>query len=455
MIGAVGIVVTLATVGVLWRVTRRLTTRCVSLAAIFLLAAGTPIALGLGGQWGARETVSLLVGTLALTLFEAHRGRHGIATRLALAALAGVAGGAGLPGLGLLALAVWPADGRGRRTTRRATLEAGGLVGLALAVLAITRAACGAGPPAVDAAPGVALWNLAAALFRSNGGLLYATPLTWVGLTGCLLGARRGGRYAWPLCASWGLAGALAAVTPWWTAGFEALLPLLAIGLVDAIEYGVLLARRRPLLPLVGALGALVMWNFLFMEQYRRNWIPRDDTVALSAVAENDARLLSEAAAMTPAWPASWLMGRLYGLSAASVESLLGARIPFDEAGSFSFGLGEREGPAGLLLEGWSSPRVRGGLYARRVQSDATLALPLTRLESSALVVVAAGRGTLSLAANGQPIVRVPLTDDFIEYRVPGRSIPWRRPVSVFTFSTDTGGEAWVAEILTRREGMR
>jgi hypothetical protein len=247
----------------------------------------------------------------------------------------------------------------------------------------------------------------------------------------------------------------LAAVTPWWSAGLKALLPLLSIGVVHAIERGVLLTRRRPLLPLVAAVGVLAAWSFLFMEQYRRDWIPRDDTVALSAVAENDARLVSEAAGAPPAWPASWLIARLYGLPPASVASLLGTRLPLDAAGRFSLNLSEREGPAGLLLEGWSSPRVHGGQYGRRVLADATLALPLARAESAALVIVATGQGTLSLAANGQPVVRVPLTDGYTEYRVPGPSIPWRRPVTVLTFSTEPGGEAWVAQILTRPEETR
>jgi len=453
--GVLGIVVTLAGLGVLWRVTRPLTTRGVSLAAVLLVAAGTPIALGLVGRWGGRESVSFLAGTLALTLFETRRGRHGLATRLALAALAGVAGGAGLPGLGLVALAVWATDERGRRSIGRAFLDATAAVGLALAVLALTRAVCGAGPPTVEAHPGLVPWNLAAVLFRSNGGLLYAAPLTWVGLAGSLLLARRDGRHGWPLCASWGLAGALAAVTPWWSAGLEALLPLLSIGVVHAVERGVLLTRRRPLVPLVAAVSVLVAWTFLLMEQYRRDWIPRDDTVSLSVVAENDARLVSETAGAPPAWPACWLIGRLYGLPPASVESLLGARLPLDAAGSFSINLGERGGPAGLLLEGWSSPRVHGGQYGRRVLAGATLALPLARPESAGLVVVATGRGTLSLAANGQPVVRVPLTDGYTEYRVPGPSIPWRRPVTVLTFSTEPDGEAWVAQILTRPEATR
>jgi hypothetical protein len=78
-----------------------------------------------------------------------------------------------------------------------------------------------------------------------------------------------------------------------------------------------LLARRA------GAAGRarrplLTLWNGLFMEQYRRNLIPRDDVVSFARVAENTAGLVTDLVGTPLAWPANWIFAARHEAPLAS-----------------------------------------------------------------------------------------------------------------------------------------
>ena len=56
--------------------------------------------------------------------------------------------------------------------------------------------------------------------------------------------------------------------------------PFLLPGMAQCFERARAFATRRPERVLAGAGALLVLWNILFMEQYRRRLLPSDDTVS-------------------------------------------------------------------------------------------------------------------------------------------------------------------------------
>jgi hypothetical protein len=89
------------------------------------------------------------------------------------------------------------------------------------------------------------------------------------------------------------------------------------------------LAARRPEAVLAGGGAVLVLWNVLFMEQYRRGAIPRDDTVSFARVAFNSADVFAAAFGSPVAWPANWIFSLREGLPPDRYDLMVGKYLFF------------------------------------------------------------------------------------------------------------------------------
>ena len=287
-------------------------------------------------------------------------------------------------------------------------------------------------------------------LFSSRHGLLYWTPLLWAGFLGYGLLLRREA----PTALALGLPLALmtwvnACSGDWWAGGsfsnrrFDSVLPLLALGVALVLRAFLAVVARRPGLVLAAGGGALTLWNFLSMEQYRENRIPRDDVVAFSRVVENNADILASLVGSPPAWPANWLFALRHGLAPQKYDLMLGKYLFYRQnnlGGVIDLG-DDRADPA-LLGEGFSPRRPCGGAVCREVQGPARLFAPLDVPEDLDVVLRASGSGSLDVAVNGQPVARLPLAPDLqdLRFRVPAAA--WRRELNEIALAPSAGGSA-------------
>lgn len=296
--------------------------------------------------------------------------------------------------------------------------------------------------------------------FSSRHGLFYWTPVFWLAYVGLLAFARRERRTGLALLAP------VAVMTyvnvcsgDWWAGGsysnrrFDSLLPLLAVGLAAALAALLRFAARRPA-AVVGAGGlALVGWNLLFMQQYRRNLIPRDDTVEFARVAGNSAALLADLTGTPLAWPANWIFAARHGLPASRYDRMAGKYLFYRQnnlGGVIDLG-DERADPA-LLDDGWTSLRACGpGAVCRAVRGSARLFAPLDVPETLDLSVLARGTGTLALAVNGAPVGAFPLAPELRALRVRVPAERWRRELNELRFDVEPGSGASVDKVVFAR----
>ncbi|PYQ48225.1 MAG: hypothetical protein DMF78_21790 [Acidobacteria bacterium] len=242
-------------------------------------------------------------------------------------------------------------------------------------------------------------------LFSSSHGVLFWTPVFTVAVAALVVRAARGDRMAQAALVALGvLALASAVLRPWWAGGLgnaRALpaLPLLARGLAAALDGLREAARRRPLRVLAAAGAVMVAWNLLFMAQYRAEMVPRDDTVAFPAVAENAALLVAAAVGSPPAWPANWLFAARHRLPAGRYDRLGGrdllAALPAE------IDIGDLDSDQALLAEGWSVRHPCLGAICREVEGRARVLLPVVDPRAVELRVRALGTGTLRVSVDG------------------------------------------------------
>jgi hypothetical protein len=261
--------------------------------------------------------------------------------------------------------------------------------------------------------------------FSSRHGLLYWTPLLWAGFLGYAGLVRRR-----PFVA---LATGLPLLVmtyvnvcsgDWWAGGsfsnrrFDSALPMLALGLAVSIEALLRWSRRHPAAGIVAGLAALTLWNGLFMEQYRRNLVPRDSVVSFGGVVENGAALLSQAVGTPLAWPANWVFAAQHDALVASYDLAVGKYLFYRQnnlGGVIDLG-DERADPA-LLLEGWARVRPCGREQCRAIEGSARLLVPLDVPEDLELTVRAEGEGFLSVWINGHELASLPLSETLEERR--------------------------------------
>jgi hypothetical protein len=285
-------------------------------------------------------------------------------------------------------------------------------------------------------------------LFSSRHGLLFWTPVLWAGFLGCGLLFRRDRRLALALAVPLVLMTWVNACSgDWWAGGsfsnrrFDSALPMLALGLALALRALAAAAARRPGIVLLAGLLALSTWNLLFMQQYRENRIPRDDTVAFPRVVANNADILSSLVGSPPAWPANWLFALEHGLPAQKYDLMVGKYLFYRQnnlGGVIDLG-DDRSDPA-LLGEGFS-PRLRcEGAVCREVLGRARVFAPLDVPETLDVTVRASGSGSLGVAVNGQDVAELPLLPALTDLRFRVAAPLLRRELNELCLRVSPGG---------------
>jgi hypothetical protein len=401
---------------------------------------------------------ALLVAAGAVLLWPVLAARHG--RGIALATLAALVFGTVAYGLarspsweGAAAFAVAAAVvrlawGRPHAVDARVTRAHRILWIAAVAVAAGVLAARGAGPDAV-----------LDGLFSSGSGLLFWSPILWLGVFGCLRERPAGPAAA--LGPALLVAAAVGAVTvdfgPYRGVRFAPVLPLLALGIARALDGIRSLALHRPVVPVAIGMAALAAWNALLMAQYRDGRIPRDDTVSFPRVARNAAATVSAAVGSPTAWPANWIFAARHGVSAARYDllggvDLFGPLAPASGRGAFGFegviDVGQPRTDEALLQGGWSVRHPCGVEVCREVEGTAELVAPIREPRDVDVMVSAAGTGTLTLEVNGVPVLAAPLAADVQAHFVRLPRARLRRGLNAIVFTIPPGGHALVDRIV-------
>jgi len=281
--------------------------------------------------------------------------------------------------------------------------------------------------------------------FSSRHGLLFWTPLLWAGFLGYVGLARRRPFTALatglPLLV---MSYVNACSGDWWAGGsfsnrrFDSVLPLLALGLAVSVEALRGLLARRPGLPIVLAALLLTLWNGLFMEQYRRNLIPRDDVVSFARVTENTAGLVTDLVGTPLAWPANWIFAARHKAPLASHDVASGKYLFYkmNNLGGV-IDLGDPRVDPALLLEGWARVRPCDGASCRGLDGKARLLFPLDVPEELDLLVRASGGRPLRVSVNGRPLAELPLADSLVERRARIPIAFLRREHNELSFDSD------------------
>lgn len=309
--------------------------------------------------------------------------------------------------------------------------------------------------------------------FSSRHGLLFWTPVLWAGFLG-LVGLfardwRTGGRLdkdrwtalllALPILV---MSYTNASSGDWWAGGsysnrrFDSTLPFLALGIGATLAALRRLAARRPGAVLAGGGAALVLWNVLFMEQYRRGAIPRDDTVSLARVAFNSADVFSTAFGSPVAWPANWIFSLRHGLPPDRYDLMVGKYLFFMQnnlGGVIDVGADLGLDQA-LLGEGWGVRTPCAGAVdgaCRPVEGRARVFAALHAAETLDLTVRAGGTGRLRVLVNGVAVAERTLADGLedVTARVPGAR--WRSGLNEVALEADAGATAAVDRLVFRR----
>lgn len=295
--------------------------------------------------------------------------------------------------------------------------------------------------------------------FSSRHGLFFWTPVLWLSFLGiaALAWRRRG---AWlPLLAVLALMTWVnAASADWWAGGsfsnrrFDSVMPLLALGLAACLEQLVRWAAAHPA-RVVAAMAALACaWNLLFMENYRRGAVPRDDTVSFAAVTRANAGLFASWFGAPSAWPANWLFAARTGLPSAKYDEMVGKYLFFrQESLGGIVDLGEPRADPALVGDGFLEPQRENGVSCRCVDGSARLFASLDLPEDLRVAIHAKGSGRLFFAANGQDAGSVPLGDAFAAQELALGAAALRPQLNEFTLRTSAGGSACVDKLVFTR----
>jgi hypothetical protein len=290
----------------------------------------------------------------------------------------------------------------------------------------------------------------------SRHGLLFWTPILWGGYLGYAFLVRRRPRTALHLFAVLAVMSYVNACSgDWWAGGsfsnrrFDSALPLLALGVAAFLEFLLDRARTRPAAFLVLGGSALLSFNLLFMEVYRRAQIPLDDTVSFPEVLGKTAALVTHAVGSPVAWPANWAFALEKRLPVEQYDLMVGKYLFYRQENLRGvIAMGNPETDPALLDQGWSSPHPCGKEVCRSVLSEARIFAPLDVPEDLDVVVRAKGAGSLSLGINGVSWGELPLSPDLADLRlaVPQRS--WHRELNEISLATKPGSEAFISRLV-------
>lgn len=298
--------------------------------------------------------------------------------------------------------------------------------------------------------------------FSSRHGLLFWTPILWAGIVGLLGLALRASRTFLPLAVLFAVVSWVNACSgDWWGGGgfgnrrFDAVLPALAFGLAAVLDALRRATARRPHAVLLAALALVALWNGLLMEQYRRELVPRDDTVSFPAVAETNAALLAEAVGSPVAWPANWIFAARHDLPVAQYDLAVGKYL-FHRQNNLGgvLAVGERDPHAdeALLGEGWSVRTVCADAICRALDGNrARIFAPLYLPEPLRVAVRAQGLGRLRLAVNGRAVAEWVLDGALSDRVVDVPAGRWRKELNELTLERDVAGRALVDRVTFTR----
>ncbi len=295
--------------------------------------------------------------------------------------------------------------------------------------------------------------------FSSRHGLLYWTPILWAGFLGYIPLVRRDRRTALLLLAPLAVMSYVNACSgDWWAGGsfsnrrFDSVLPLLAIGLAATLAALARGAARHPWGGILAAGGMLVCWNLLFMQQYRDNKIPRDDTVSFPRVAENSAELVASQVGSPLAWPANWIFAWQHDVPADRYDTAVGKYLFYRQENLGGvIDLGDQRSDPALLAEGWGARALCEGEVCRSVLGQARLFAPLDVPETLDVTVRAAGKGALGIDVNGARVANLPLDTPLANLRVRVPAAAWHRELNQITLTASPAGEALVDRLVFER----
>lgn len=303
--------------------------------------------------------------------------------------------------------------------------------------------------------------NLLAGLFGAVG-LLYNSPLLWVGFL-FVFALRRTEPGLSRLCSAGIVPGTLCLLLSTDRADTASravtwlplLLPGTALGFAKIRDS----VAHSPKRALVWAGALLVLWNLLFMEQYRRLLVPSDQTVSFAQVSSNAAALLSQSVGAPTAWPANWIFSHRFAAppdrweSAASLDFFPNAGARFatieigDDASVFAT-------DATLLLEGFGMRRTCEQGWCRDLDGAGRLLLPLRDVGAGDLVLRlrVRGRGTLSFSLNGERTLVSELTESLSELTLRVPSGMTATGINIVQLSVVGGGRATVDRLTLERD---
>lgn len=288
----------------------------------------------------------------------------------------------------------------------------------------------------------------AGVLFSPRHGLFSWSPLLYLGVLGLLCWLRRSPlRLVAAIGFCLALARVNAGVADWWGGAafggrrFDAVLPLLGLGLAFALAWLAKSVRRRPMLAGGTLVAAFVGWNLLIAEQYRSGAWDYAGPVAFEDMGRGASAVVDRAIGSPFSLPASLLEWWRSGTRPSGWESLYMQRR--HARWGVRMGVDER-----LFLEdGWSSPAYDADVAFRRIQGgSAGLVVPVHGPRTYRFGVRARGPGRLRVLLNDRVLGAVELGAEWGDHEVAvPEDLP--RPGRNFILLRRPGDGPWEGEI--------
>ncbi|HJS58488.1 MAG TPA: glycosyltransferase family 39 protein [Vicinamibacteria bacterium] len=301
-------------------------------------------------------------------------------------------------------------------------------------------------------------------LFSSRHGLLSWTPVFWLGFLGLVPLVRRRPQIGWALVPplvlmTWVNMG----VADYWAGHsfsarrFDSLLPVFALAMAAGIDVLRRFAREHPRTVVAVPALCLAAWNVSLAEALRRNWIPRDDTVAFSTLARATTQAFSDTVGFPTTWPASWLFALRHDRPPSQFDLLVGRylfHMQNNLGGVLEVGA---PGDEALLGEGFFGIENHEGRTTRRLRGRARFFAPLDHAEDLELLFEAAAPEPreIRVLVNGREAGRFRVDATWSEARLQVPEVFWRREINEVALETSGDGVRLDRVTFVRGPGSR